>query len=194
MKKLILPTICLMVLAIGALTAQQTETRELESFTKVKLEGNIEIHLAKGNKPSIRIETKKERDLQDFLVEVRNDELFLSYEKEQNKTPKFIVYLKHTGVSNLHLSGLTTIFSEDVLDNSNLTIEGSGITKGKIKVAVKNLRIDADGITNLAISGIADDAIFNIDGIGKINAKKLQTKSVQEHSDGFAKVKLGSRP
>ncbi|MDB4292030.1 DUF2807 domain-containing protein [Maribacter sp.] len=192
MKKVLLAIACFMLLAITNATAQESKTQALNAFTKLTLEGNIELHLIKSGKPAIKIETEDAEDIADFTIEVRHNELFLTYEENRSETPKFIVYLEHTGVEEVSMSGLISLFSKDILSGSDLSLEGSGIVKGEIEVAVENLRIDSDGITNLSISGTADNAILNINGLGKINAKKLNAKSVQQHTDGFAKVKIGS--
>jgi len=181
-----------MLLAMTNSAAQETKNQALTTFTTLNLEGNIELHLIRSASASIKIVTEKAKDFEAFAIEVRNNELFLSYEENRSETPKFIVYLEHTGVEEVVLSGLISVFSKDVLSGPDLTLKGSGIVKGEIEVAVENLRIDADGITDIAISGSADTAVLNIDGLGKINAKKLSAKSVQQHTQGFAKVKIGS--
>jgi len=174
------------------LEAQETKIHKLETFSKLNLEGNIEIHLVEGLTATVKIKTNRTKDFQDLEIEVINNELFIAYKKDENKTPKFIVYLEHTGIDKISMSGLISLFSEDMIKGAHLTLKGSGIIKGVVEVEVKHLRIDADGITNLSILGTTDSAIFNIDGLGKINAKKLEARSVQQHSDGFAKVKVGS--
>ena len=192
MKIVHLSLACFMLLAMTNSAAQETKNQALTTFTTLNLEGNIELHLIRSASASIKIVTEKAKDFEAFAIEVRNNELFLSYEENRSETPKFIVYLEHTGVEEVVLSGLISVFSKDVLSGPDLTLKGSGIVKGEIEVAVENLRIDADGITDIAISGSADTAVLNIDGLGKINAKKLSAKSVQQHTQGFAKVKIGS--
>lgn len=192
MKKFTLPILCSMLFALTNVAAQATKTLTLDTFTKVNLEGNIEIHLVKRTKPSVKIETKNEGDIEDFSIKVKGKELFLVYKENKSNTPKFTIYLEHMGIDEVSMSGLVSLFSEDVLNQADLTLSGSGIVKGEIEIAVENFRIDSDGITNFTISGTADTANFNIDGMGKINAKGLQAKSVQQHAEGFAKIKVGS--
>jgi hypothetical protein len=181
-----------MLLALTSAVAQATRMQTLDAFAKVNLEGNIELHLVKSTQSSVKIETKNDEDLEDLFIEIKGKELFLAYKENRNNTPKFKVYLEHTGIDEVSMSGLVSLFSEDILNESDLTLNGSGIVKGEIEVAVENFRIDSDGITNLSISGTADNAIFNIDGLAKINTKNLNAKSVQQHTDGFTKVKVGS--
>ncbi len=182
----------IMVSSYGLVIAQETEVRNLEKFTKVNISGNAEVRLIKSTKSSVKIEFKKMEDLKKYVSEVRNGELFLYRQKESQKDdePNVIIYLMHTGIENLDLSGIVNLFSEDVLQQSELTINGSGIIGGQIQVSVQDLNISLSGISNMRVSGKADNAEFNADGMGKINAKDLETNKAIKNADGFARVKL----
>lgn len=96
----------------------------------------------------------------------------------------------HTGIDEFELSGIVKLFSEDVLKQSELAINGSGMISGEIQVSVQDLNFDLSGISNLTVSGKADNAEFNASGLGKIDAKNLVTNRVRKNVGGFAKVKL----
>ena len=81
MKRTIFTLVCAVLFGITSGKAQQKKSQELETFTKLNLEGNIEMHLLKGSKSSIKIETKKSEDLEDLSIKVRNNELVLAYKK-----------------------------------------------------------------------------------------------------------------
>lgn len=193
MKKYIL---IIAILTCNLIISQKTEERNLENFSKLNVDGRAEIHLIKSHKPSIKIEIKEKYNFKDYISEVRNDELFLYYDKyHENKNendPLVVVYLYHTGLTNMDFDGLIKLFSESELNQSNLSIKGDGFIKGKIIVDVNNLQIDLDGFAKMTVSGKANSADFSIDGFGKIDAKDLETKTVSKDSDGFTKIKSSS--
>ena len=191
MKRILLSVLCLSLFSLSFIEAQEIKTLSLEAFSKINLEGNFELHLVRGSRANVKIETKRAEDFEDLEIAVRNDELIFNYQKDENETPKFIIYLEHAGIEEVEMSGLVSLFSESILDG-NFMLKGSGIVKGEIDVTVENLKIDTEGITNMKISGTADSAEININGLGKINAKKLDARSIKQRSDGFAKVKVGS--
>ncbi|NHF61318.1 DUF2807 domain-containing protein [Flavobacteriaceae bacterium TP-CH-4] len=192
-----LRTVALLLLfsTSSLIIAQQTENRNLESFNEVVLWGRVELYLVKSNAPSIKIEMKKKYAMTDFVTKVRNGKLQAYYKKphKHDTEPKVIVYLYYTELEGLELSGLVTLVSEETIHTESLEIQGDGIVKGDIDVEVKNLRISLDGIGNMTVSGNADCAELRVDGLGKINARKLTANEFEQHADGFAKVRIGSR-
>jgi len=171
---------------------QEKTVWTLEPFSKVNLSGNIEVNLIASTQPSIEIEINRNVDLSEYKTEVQNGELFFYRKKEfQNQDePKVVITLGHTGIHEFDLSGIVKLYSEDVLKQSELTINGSGMISGEIQVAARDLQVSLSGISNLTISGKADNAELNIDGMGKISARDLAVSTMQKNADGFAKVKL----
>lgn len=57
MKKLIFPTICLMLLSVGQISAQQIEkTYDVEDFDKIIISPHIAVNLIEGDQESVRID------------------------------------------------------------------------------------------------------------------------------------------
>ncbi len=175
-------------------TAKENETRNLEKFNKVNLEGRIELHLEKSSYHSIEIRTKKASDIANLVTDVRNGELYIHNEKNvgHSKTPKYIIRLSHSGISDIALSGVVRLMSNDVISQKYFNIGGEGILNGSLKVSVDNLNTDMNGVSNIKISGYADVADLNITGIGRINAKGLETNNAKKSTDGIATVLLPS--
>lgn len=98
------------ILFISCNTTNEMETRNLKSFDKVNLVGNVELHLERNSEHSMQIMANNKADIADLTTEVRNGELYVYYEKECDycETPKYIIYLNHSGVSDLTLRGKIT--------------------------------------------------------------------------------------
>ncbi len=174
--------------------AQQTQIRTLDEFSKVDLWGRVELHLVKSTVPSIKIEMKKKYDMNDFVTKVRNGKLQAHYKKshKHDNEPKVTVYLYYTEIEQLELSGLVTLVSEETIVAEKLDIQGDGIVKGDIDIETGDLRISLEGIGNITVSGKADRAELQVDGLGKINATDLVANEFEQHADGFAKIRFGS--
>lgn len=193
MKKLIC-TLVIVLGLIGTTQAQHSEVRNLEAFSKINLDGNARLYLMKSNETSVKLDVKKERYLEEYVTEVRNGELFLYFKKKRrgNQDRKIKVYLKYKDINSIDLDGFVNLSSDSVLEPNELTIIGDGFIKGKLTVAVQDLRIDLDGFTRLTIAGTADRADLKIDGFGKIDANDLDVVKVRQDSDGFSRIKVGS--
>ncbi|PIB39156.1 GIN domain-containing protein [Maribacter sp. 4G9] len=178
------------ILLISCNTINKKEIRELEEFYKVNLVGNIELHLIKGSKHSIEVMSKNFSDNSNLRTEVRNGELYISNKKECGfcKNPKYIIYLNHSGISNLILTGTISLSSDDKINQKDLVISGVGVISGNLKVSVNNLKFDFNGISNLTVSGYADTSNLKINGIGIINTANLETNRNKKVSEGISLI------
>ena len=187
MKKYIIMTLVGILISSCATTTEK-EIRNLERFDKVNLTGRVELKLEKNANNSVEILTKKDADMAGITTEVRNGELFIYHEDDCDscKTPKYIVKLNHSGISDLTLTGVIRISLDEVISQTNLAIRGDGVLNGNIEVAVDNLHVDLNGISNMYISGSADTSDLKISGIGFFNVRNLETKSGKNVSEGLA--------
>lgn len=195
MKKNIFITLTLFgILCSSCNLKKEHETREIEKFDKVNLVGSIELHLEENASNSIKVMAKNASNIEDLITEVRDGELYIYSESSSNVSigTKYTIYLGHSGISDLTLTGVITLISDDVINQKNLVIEGAGVLNGNIEVLVENLSVDLNGTSNVSISGNADVAHLKISGIGMINAKNLETNNLKEDSDGIATIWLPS--
>jgi hypothetical protein len=167
------------------------ENRNLEKFDKVNLTGNIELNLKKNSNNTIEIKTHGGANIAYLITEVRNGELYIHNEKEVdiNGPIKYTVYLNHSGISDLTLSGVVTLKSDDIISQNDLMIKGDGILNGNLEVSVDNLNVDLDGMSNMNISGNSDTSNIRISGIGMINISSLKTNRGKNVSEGLAIIR-----
>ncbi|WP_291869579.1 DUF2807 domain-containing protein [Maribacter sp.] len=165
----------------------EKENRSLERFDKVSLVGNVELHLERNSVHSMEVMANNAADIANLITEVRNGKLYIYNKKDCDncKNPKYIIYLNHSGISNLTLTGIIKLLSDDGISQKDLAISGDGILNGNLEVSVNNLNVDLKGISNIYISGYADTSNLKITGIGMINAASLKTKSVKKVSEGI---------
>ncbi|MFT7032582.1 MAG: hypothetical protein ACJA2S_001083 [Cyclobacteriaceae bacterium] len=183
------------ILFSSCINKQQAESRDLDKFDKVNIEGRIEVHLERNSYNSIRIETKSDSEITDLVAEVRNGELFIYHEKECDscEEPKYIIHLNHSGISDLSLKGIITLRSDDSISQKSLSITGDGILNGNLEVSLETLKVDLKGISNMYISGYAETSTIKLAGIGLVNARSLKTKSAKKSTDGLAIVRLSAK-
>lgn len=189
MKKLLFITL-LGILLTSCNTKIEKETRNLKSFDKVNIVGNVELYLESDTSHSIEIKANSEAKINKLITEVRNGELFIYPKKDCTycETPKYSIYLNHTGISGLNLTGVIKLSSEDVMSQESLAITGNGIFNGGLEVSVDNLSVDLHGISNINISGDTDASDLKVTGIGMIRATNLKTESSKNDSVGIATI------
>lgn len=169
---------------------KENETRNLERFDKVKVVGRVQLHLERSSLHSVRVMTKNASDMADLVTEVRDGELHVYHQTdcEDCKSPKYTIYLNHTGISDLNLSGVVKLRSNDTIFQNDLVVKSEGILTGKLKVSVNNLDVNLDGLSNMNISGHADTTDIIISGLGLLNTRSLKTRNDKKASYGLAMI------
>ena len=191
--KTVLSTLFVIVFTVVTVSAQHEQTREVSDFTKVYFEGRAKLYLIKGTEPSVKIEAKRDYYLDDFVTKVKNGKLYLKFEDGDNQNRRRIkVYVTYTEtIEDLDLNGLVTLISEDLISSEKkLHISADGFIKGKLEVDVADLDVEAAGFVSLTFFGRADKADLELDGFGRINARDLETKSIDKDANGFASIRL----
>ena len=185
----------LFIILVGMLftscsTTTEKETRNLDSFDKINVVGNVELHLEKNSDHSMEVMAKNTSALANLITEVRNGELYVYTKKDGAnwKNPKYVIYINHSGISDITMTGAITLRSDDDINTKDLAINGRGVLKGNLEVAVNTLSVDLKGVSTMYISGYANTANLEVSGIGFMNAGSLETKNGKDNSRGIALI------
>ena len=170
--------------------AQYSETRPLDDFDAIDFDGNAKIYFELGDKPSVRIEAKKEHHVRKFISEVNHGTLRLGFENDRENKRKIRLVITHTGINRMDMDGFVNMISYDPLTGRDLDIKADGFIKGDLEVDVEDLQIDVDGFIQLTVYGKADRADLELDGFGNIDAQDLDVKKRKKSADGFARIKF----
>ncbi|WP_430909071.1 GIN domain-containing protein [Maribacter sp. 2-571] len=188
-----LAVIALTFLTFG-IQAQQKETRTLEPFTNVVIKGRVALHLVKSDSNSMTISMKNRFDLKDFTTEVRGNTLTMTYTKKHRKQhdPKVTVYLDYDRLDRLEMNGMVSVTASETITATRLQIHGDGMVKGDLDLVVSELDVRLEGMCDMKLSGAAENARLDVDGMGKVNALGLKAHTFEQYSSGFAKIRMGS--
>lgn len=188
-----------MLLAVCSVMGQYTETQDFEeAFDNVRLDGNIRLYLKQGSETKVNLEAKSERKLEDYRITVQNNTLYIGLRKKErfggvrkrHSAPKIKVYLTHPELKGIDMDGLVYVNSIDPVSGNSFSVKGDGLIKGKIEVDVQSLEVDLDGLCSMSFSGKAGESSLRLDGMGKINARNLETKQVNRSADGLSTIKI----
>ena len=169
-----------------------SETRQLESFSKVESAGAYSVFVSHDSKSEVKIEAESNL-LQYIRTEVHNGILLIDNSQNINPDFEIKIYVKTPDINALLLSGSGIIEADSLVgDNAEVNISGSGIIETRIiadHVVVQN---SGSGLLNLEFadstitiehttsgsglanfSGRANFGNFEISGSGHINALDL---------------------
>lgn len=198
MKKVSL-FLAVMLLAVSSVIGQYSETQNIEeAFENVQLDGNVRLYLKQGSEIKVDIDARNEQKLKDYKITVQNNTLFIGLREKRIKggprkrysTPKIKVYLTHPELKGINVEGLVYVNSIDPVSGDTFSVKGDGYIKGKIEVDVQRLDVDLDGFCSMSFSGKADESSLRLDGMGKINARNLETTQVNKSADGLSTIRI----
>lgn len=198
MKKASLLVVGILLTAWSAI-GQHTETLNIEeAFDKIQLDGNIRLYLKEGSEAKVNLETKNERKMDDYQITVQNNTLYIGLRKKQryggsrkrHSAPKIKVNLTHPELKGINVEGLVYVYSIDSISSDSFSVKGDGLIRGKIEVDVQRLEVDLDGLCSMKFSGKADESDIRVDGMGRINARHLETSKVHKSADGLTSISI----
>jgi hypothetical protein len=160
------------------------EKREIADFTKIVISGSGHLFLKQGDKVALTIETER-TFLPELKSEVIDQVLHLGPKTSESQLNHPInYYLTLANIEDIHTEGSIEISSKGVISAKelNLVTEGAGIIDLKIKTEALKTRVE--GNSNIALSGTATTQTLKIEGAGKIQGRKLLTKTTQVEIKG----------
>jgi hypothetical protein len=169
-----------------------TEQMNLDPFDEVHVSGMFNVILVEGNNPHISIET--DENIQEFVVaEVRNNILTLRMKEDNRYDPtRLEVHVTTNSLSELKLSGATSLSSDHTLSSEDLTISISGAGDMDLKVNAEKLKTMVSGAGNVKISGKAEKHQIKISGVASMNCLNLETLDTDVSISGAGSAKVNA--
>lgn len=140
-----------------------SESRDLKKFSKILIEGAMDLSVEAGKKQSVQVTTDS-RHIDRVTTTVEGDVLVISM----------------TGRSWRNADVSVTI-SMKTLDG--LVVEGA-VDAELLNIDSKNFSIEIDGAGDIAIEGKCGSADFQINGAGDLNAQDFKCKNVSIEING----------
>lgn len=193
MREILIILITLLLLGfLPFMMKAQEETRSLESFSKVKFQGNWEVVLEPGASSTVLLKAKKEEHLKEVTTEVVGQELIIKYKKEEGKkwgsVPRIEAHLTYQQLERLELDGKANLNTTTPVKSNMLELQFDGYVNGEMAMEVTQVDIEGDGFTKVEFTGMAKSKNIALDGAGKINAGGLVAKEAFVRIDGSGTV------
>ena len=154
-----------------------TETRSVDAFTKIEVQGEGDVYLyqiTKETSPSIEIEAS-ENIMDRIKTDVKNGKLIIDSDCIRgNEKMNFTIYVSDLSAMSISGSGSATTMTPFTVNDLDLEIDGSGDMD--MDVTGDNMTCDISGSGDIKLNGSANDLDIKIDGSGDIHAYDLETQ------------------
>ena len=186
------------VLFLSDLGEMVKESREVAEFSKISLNGCGHIILSQEDQESLKIEAK-EKIIKNIKTEVRNNTLYIDYEKSFLKqacsfnTGDISYYLAVKDITEIDINGSGNIRSQATITTDVLSIDIDGSGNVAVPLELTSLKVNIEGSGNFNLSGQADNQDIKIAGSGKYLAGDLISQTVKINIEGSGKVEVNAQ-
>jgi len=152
----------------------QSETRELEPFTSLRISGAAEIRAVCGDQQSVMVSTD-DNLLELVETSVKGGELAVGFSKPVTATSSLKVYITLKELKKLKTQGASKVFLEEIKTDE--------------------LSIRAGGASRIEASGTVNTLSLKISGAGKYNGAELYAEqaNVTIKGAGNARIHAGEK-
>lgn len=168
----------MMFLLIGKISkGQDTITRELPSFDRIKILDNATVYLRTGASQKVEIIGNSMPNIrttvEDGTLEVRG--------------PHSTLLITLPEIKSITIGGIGKIYADSTIKTSSLRISISGSGKVEMPIETNRLEIAISGMGKINLRGIAENAEINISGSGKLEAANLRINNCETKISGVGK-------
>jgi hypothetical protein len=170
------------------------DTRPLESFSSVDLEGAYDVILVQGPKSEVSIETDNNL-LTHITSTVDNGKLTVSSEGILSPTKSVKVTITSPNFRTIDIEGSSDISASTPITSDDLTLQLEGAGDFNLEVHAKRLHSQIEGSGSMMLVGDAQSHSIEIDGSGDLSCKKLLADStkIEVAGSGDADVNVSKR-
>jgi len=170
--------------------AQETQTRNLSSFTGVKSAEGIDVYLKKGDKESARVEVYG-TSLENVITEVSGNYLKVHMRDEVRGHVNVKVYVTYVKVDKLSASSAGSIFSEGTIDANSMEISSSSAANIEIALnASGEVEISSSSAGEVEVKGKARSLRAEASSAGEIDAYDLEAEKVHAEASSAGSIKV----
>jgi hypothetical protein len=179
------------VLAFLSLSAysQQTETRNVGSFTGVKATEGVSVYLKKGDKESARVEVTGTSP-SNVLTEISGSYLKVHMKDGNYRNANAKVYVTYVQLDKLSASQAGSIYSENPIKAN--TMELNVASAGTLEVSIEAGTVDASAASagDMELKGKARTLTARAESAGELDAYDLDCESVDAEAVSAATIKV----
>lgn len=189
MKNLV---IVFLLFVTSGLFAQQSQTRNVGSFTGIKVAEGVDVYLKKGDKESVRVEVTGTQP-ENVITEISGTYLKV-HMKDGNYRGNIDakVYVTYVKLDKLSASSAGNIFSDGPIRSTDMDINASSAGSIEVTVEADNINVSASSAADIELKGKAKSLNMDASSAGEIDAYDLESQKVtaQASSAGSMRVSV----
>jgi hypothetical protein len=173
----------------SAVFAQETETRNLASFTGVKVSEGVSVYLKKGDKESARVEVTG-TSVSNVITEISGTYLKVHMRDGNYRNANAKVYVTYVSVEKLYASSAGNLYAAETLKGNNMEIDASSAGTIEAVVDAGRLEASASSAGDVELKGKARNVIIEASSAGEVDAYDLEADDAEVEASSAGAVKI----
>lgn len=179
----------LIIFSFLTVAAQQSETRELDSFTGVKAAEGVDVYLKEGDKERVRVEVTG-TDASNVITEISGSYLKVHMKDGRYRSVDAKVYVTYVTLDKLSASSAGSIFSEGTLKARDMDISASSAGSVDISIDANSADVSCSSAGDVELKGRVDKINLDASSAGEIDGYDLEAAHVEAQASTGASVKI----
>jgi len=183
-------SLILVVFAFFNAAAQQTESRDVSSFSGVKAAEGVDVYLKKGDKEHVKVEVTG-TDPSNVITEVAGSYLKIHMRDDgryRNVDAK--VYVTYVAVDKLSASSAGSIFSDGPISAKSMEINASSAGTIEVTLDAGTVDVSSSSAGDIELKGKVRSLTADAASAGEIDAYDLQAEKVSAEASSGASIKV----
>jgi hypothetical protein len=179
----------LLVFSFFNAVSQQTETRDVGTFSGVKAAEGIDVFLKKGDKEEVKVEVAGTA-ASNVITEVSGSYLKIHRKDGRYREFQAKVYVTYVELNKLSASSAGSIFSESTLQANSLEISASSAGSVEVPIDAGSAEISSSTAGDVELKGRAKKISAEASTAGEIDAYDLLADEVDAEASTAGSVKV----
>lgn len=189
MKKI---TILMMLVFISSfIYGQKSETRSLDSFSKISVGESVQVILIKGSSEKAEIEVTG-ADVRDVETKISGDKLTIGMANGSYRNVKVKATITYTSLEALSVSSSADVIADDMIKANEFLLSVSSSGSADINLEANDLEVKVSSSGLAEISGKGKNLDVNVSSSGKLKGfnYEVENAEVSVNSSGKAEVNV----
>lgn len=169
--------------------AQQTETREIGSFSGVKVMEGINVFLKQGDNEQVKIEVTG-TDPSNVITEVSGSYLKVHMKDGRYRKVDAKVFVTYVTLNKLSASSAGSIFSDGILHANTMEISASSAGSVDVTIDAESAEVSSSSAGDVELKGKVREISMDASSAGRIDAYDLKADEVEVEANSAGAVKL----
>lgn len=169
------------------------EVRKVGSFHAIKVSNAIDLYLSQSDAEAVAVSAAKTEYREKIITEVSNGVLTISYDSKapwNGGNKKLKAYISFKTLDNLYASGASDVHIAGTIKGNELKVEMHGASDLKGALEFNTVDMKLTGASDATISGKVVNLRIDANGASDLKAYDLETDNCSADASGASDIKI----